>query len=56
MIIPMEILAVLSQTTGAALLQWAYDIPNIAEAAVCTSLLPFTPKVYPRAKIMPYDE
>jgi hypothetical protein len=30
-----------------ALLQWTYDIPNIAEAAVCTSLFPFTPKYLP---------
>jgi hypothetical protein len=30
-----------------ALLQWAYDIPNIAEATVCTSLFPFTSKYLP---------
>ena len=27
-----------------ALLQWAHDIPDIAEATVCTSLFPFTPQ------------
>jgi hypothetical protein len=33
-----------------ALLQWAYDIHKIVEAAVCTSLFPFTPKYLPSGR------
>jgi hypothetical protein len=39
-----------------ALLQWIDDIPNIAQASICTSLFRFTQNIHPQPDIMPYDE